>query len=54
MRLADFEKPRDPDASSKKLWAEVPEPIRKDVEQHVLAHLPADILTKLRRPARAR
>jgi hypothetical protein len=26
----------------------VPEPIRKIVEQHVAAHLPADILAKLR------
>jgi hypothetical protein len=48
MKLPDFEKPRDPEASSKKRWAEVPEPVRKDVEQRVSAHLPADILTKLR------
>jgi hypothetical protein len=34
--------------SSEALWAEVPEPIRRDVELHVLAHLPADLLTKWR------
>jgi hypothetical protein len=33
---------------SKKLWAEVPQPIRKIVEQHVAARLPAKILAKLR------
>jgi hypothetical protein len=32
---------------SRKLWTEVPEATRKDVEEHVLAHLPADLLTKL-------
>ena len=48
MRLPDFDKPRDPDASSKKQWAEVPEPVRKDVEQHVSANLPDDLLAKLR------
>jgi hypothetical protein len=30
-------------ALSEKLWAEVPALIRKDVEQHVLAHLPGDL-----------
>ena len=35
MTLPDFDRPRDPDASSKKLWAAVPEPVGKDVEQHV-------------------
>jgi hypothetical protein len=38
----------DPDAFSKKEWAKVPEPIRKIVEQHVAANLPAKTLAKLR------
>lgn len=38
----------DPDSFSKKRWAEVPEPIRQIVEQHVAARLPAKTLTKLR------
>jgi len=38
----------DPDYFSKEHWAEVPEPIRKIVEQHVAARLPAKILAKLR------
>jgi hypothetical protein len=37
-----------PDSFSKERWAKVPEPIRKIVEQHVAARLPADILAKLR------
>jgi hypothetical protein len=37
-----------PDSFDKKRWAEVPEPIRKIVEQHVAARLPAKILAKLR------
>jgi hypothetical protein len=37
----------DPDSFSKKAWAEVPEPIRKMVERHVVAHLPSEILAKL-------
>jgi hypothetical protein len=37
-----------PDSFDKKRWAEVPEPIRKIVEQHVAAKLPAELLTKLR------
>jgi hypothetical protein len=37
-----------PDSFSKKRWAEVPEPIRKAVEQYVAANLPADLLAKLR------
>jgi hypothetical protein len=36
-----------PDPRSIRDWAEVPEPIRKDVEQHVAANLPADVLEKL-------
>ena len=44
-----FEEPLDSsDSFSEKLWAKVPESIRKDVEQHVLAHLPDNLLTKLR------
>jgi hypothetical protein len=43
-----FDPDLDPDFFDKKQWAKVPEPIRKDVEQHVAAHLPADILAKLR------
>jgi hypothetical protein len=52
MDLPDFDEPFDPDFDpdvlDKKLWAEVPEPIRKDVEQYVEAHLPTDILETLR------
>ncbi|WP_143199317.1 hypothetical protein [Bradyrhizobium sp. NAS80.1] len=48
MDLPDFEEPRDPDSFSKKLWAQVPEPVRKNVEQHVSANLPDDLLAKLR------
>src|SRR3954468_22306483 len=44
----DFEEPLDPDSWSKKLWLEIPEFVRKDVEQHVAANLPADLLAKLR------
>jgi hypothetical protein len=43
-----FDPEFDPDLFDKKRWAEVPQPIRKNVEQHVAAHLPADILAKLR------
>jgi len=43
------EEPHDPlDTLSEGRWAQVPELIRRDVEQHVLAHLPADLLAKLR------
>ena len=48
MQPPNFEEPFDPDLSSKKRWTEVPNSIRKEVEQHVLAHLPADLLAKLR------
>ena len=34
--------------SSEDLWTKVPELIRRDVEQHVLAHLPAYLVTKWR------
>jgi hypothetical protein len=47
MNLPDFDEPFDPDASSKELWTKVPEAVRKDVEQHVMENLPADLLTKL-------
>lgn len=43
-----FDSDFDPDLLAKKRWAKVPEPIRKIVEQHVAAHLPGDILAKLR------
>ena len=49
MDLPDFDDPDfDPDLMDMKLWSEVPPPIRKIVEQHVAARLPAKILTKLR------
>jgi hypothetical protein len=41
MDLSDFDEARDPDLLSKKLWAQVPKLIRKDVEQHVTAKLSA-------------
>jgi hypothetical protein len=43
---AEFGGSLDHDSWREKLWAQVPEPIRKDVEQHVAAHLPADMLAK--------
>jgi hypothetical protein len=49
MDLPDFDDPDyDPDLMDMKLWAQVPQPIRKIVEQHVAARLPAEILAKLR------
>jgi hypothetical protein len=48
MQPPDFEEPLDPDSWDRKRWAQVPELIRKDVEQYVLAHLPADLVAKLR------
>jgi hypothetical protein len=48
MDLPDFDEPFDPDLFSVRHWAKVPGPIREIVEQHVAAHLPADILAKLR------
>jgi hypothetical protein len=49
MNLPDFDEPHDPfDSLSEKLWAQVPELIRKDVEQHASAHLPVNLLEKLR------
>ena len=47
--MSKHEEPHDPlDTLSEGQWAQVPELIRRDVEQHVLAHLPADLLAKLR------
>jgi hypothetical protein len=40
--------PNSPDARSNRYWARVPEPIRKDVERHVLARLPPELVAKLR------
>jgi hypothetical protein len=49
MDLSDFDDADpDPDLMDMKLWSEVPQPIRKIVEQHVAAQLPAQILAKLR------
>jgi hypothetical protein len=48
MEQDDFDELFDPDSFSKEQWAEVPEPIRKIVEQHVAANLPANTLAKLR------
>jgi hypothetical protein len=48
MDLPDFDELYDPDSFYIEHWARVPEPIRKIVEQHVAAHLPAKILAKLR------
>jgi hypothetical protein len=49
MDLPDFDDPNyDPDSFSITHWARVPEPIRKSVEQHVAAHLPDEILARLR------
>src|SRR4051812_35142991 len=44
----DLDKPFDPGSSSKELWIKIPESIRTDVEQYVAAHLPAELLAKLR------
>ena len=44
----DFQESLDPDSWSKKLRIEIPESIRKDVEQRVAANLPAELLVKLR------
>jgi hypothetical protein len=49
MDLPDFDDPgSDPDLMDIKFWSKVPQPIRKIVEQHVAARLPAKILAKLR------
>lgn len=47
VQQSDPEGPFDADSRSKSLWGEVPEAIRKDVEEHVFDSLPADILAKL-------
>src|SRR6267142_2907096 len=47
--MSKHEEPHDPlDTLSEGRRAQVPELIRRDVEQHVLAHLPADLLAKWR------
>jgi hypothetical protein len=46
--IAELEGPLDPYSYREKQWAQVPEPIRKEVEQHVAAQLPADLLAKWR------
>ena len=46
MYQPDWDEPYDP--LSERLWAQVPELIRKDVEQHVVANLPAELVAKLR------
>jgi hypothetical protein len=38
----------DYELSREKLWEQVPEPIRSDVQLHVATHLPADLLAKWR------
>src|SRR4051812_28213586 len=49
MDLPDFDDPNyDPDLMAIERWSEVPQPIRKIVEQHVATRLPAKILAKLR------
>src|SRR4051812_32071702 len=49
MDLLDFDDADpDPDLMYIKLWSKVPAPIRKIVEQHLAARLPAKILAKLR------
>jgi hypothetical protein len=46
--MSKQEEPHDPlDTLSEGRWARVPELIRRDVEQHVLAHLPAVISAPL-------
>jgi hypothetical protein len=46
MYQPDWDEPYDPLAE--RLWAQVPELIRKDVEQHVVANLPTELVAKLR------
>ena len=49
MQPPDCDDSNDPfDALPERLWSQVPESIRKDVEQHVAANLPAELLAKLR------
>ena len=43
-----FDSDCDPDLLAKNVWEKVPAPIRKIVQQHVAARLPAKILAKLR------
>ena len=46
MHQLDWDEPYD--RMSERLWAQVPELIRKDGEQHVVANLPAELMAKLR------
>jgi hypothetical protein len=46
MYQPDWDGPYDP--LSERLWAQVPELICKDVEQHVIANLPTELMAKLR------
>lgn len=48
MNLPDLNEPSDADSLSLKMWAGVPEPVRKKVELHVAAHLPAEMLATVR------
>lgn len=48
MNLPDLDESFDADSLSVKMWARVPEPVRKKVEQHVAAHLPAEMLARVR------
>ncbi|MET3333151.1 hypothetical protein ABIF61_001675 [Bradyrhizobium japonicum] len=48
MNLPDLDEPFDVDSLSVKMWARVPEPVRQKVELHVAAHLPAEMLARVR------
>lgn len=48
MNLPDLDEPFDADSLSVKMWARVPEPVRKKVEQHVAIQLPAEMLARVR------
>ncbi|QOZ69327.1 hypothetical protein [Bradyrhizobium arachidis] len=48
MELPYCDEPFDMDSLSVKTWARVPEPVRKKVELHVAAHLPAEMLATVR------
>jgi hypothetical protein len=55
MHLPDFDDPDfHPDLMDMKRWSEVPQPIRKIVEQHVAARFAGRYTGKTARPARAR
>lgn len=48
MNLSGLDEPFDADSLSVKMWARIPDPVRKKVEQHVAAHLPAEMLARVR------